>query len=221
MDLETETVDDRGGARGGRRGEGSGSSSGSSGAPVQTGGIGGVGSSVVLGPRDSLVGRLTVEGDLRIQGTVEGEIKVSGDVQIDPDSNITATVDGRNVTIRGSVSGNVTASQKLVLAGNGVVSGDVRVARLAVEDGATLNGNVSMTASSAAAGAAAGSGSSASGGSLPPSATAASSAASFGGAGSAGHGGGTPGSTGFGLPREAAPAPAPSPQPASEGAELG
>jgi cytoskeletal protein CcmA (bactofilin family) len=124
MDLESEAVEDRGR---GRRGTG-----------------GDSGSSVVLGPRDSLVGRLTVEGDLRIQGTVEGEIRGTGDVQIDPDSNITATVDGRNVTIRGQVTGNVTASEKLVLAGNGNVTGDVRVARLAVEDGATLNGNVTM-----------------------------------------------------------------------------
>src|SRR6266481_4989714 len=62
---------------------------------------------VNLGPRDSLHGRLDIQGDLR--GT-----------------------------------GNVTAKKRLTLGGSGHLNGDVKVARLTVEDGATLNGNVTM-----------------------------------------------------------------------------
>jgi cytoskeletal protein CcmA (bactofilin family) len=49
------------------------------------------------------------------------------------------------VSVRGQVNGPVTARRRLTLAGSGKLNGDVRVGRLTVEDGATLNGNVSMT----------------------------------------------------------------------------
>ncbi len=86
-------------------------------------------SSIVLGPRDRLVGQLYVEGDLRVVGTVEGGLEVTGSVEID---------DG------GRVTGPVTAHDRLVVGKAGSLVGDVRVARLVVADGATFSGKVSM-----------------------------------------------------------------------------
>jgi len=100
---------------------------------------------VNLGPRDSLHGRLEIHGDLKIQGSVEGELKASGDVSVDSTANVQATIEGANVNVRGQVNGNVTARRRLLLGGSGRLNGDVKVARLTVEDGATLNGNVTMT----------------------------------------------------------------------------
>jgi cytoskeletal protein CcmA (bactofilin family) len=100
---------------------------------------------VVLGPRDSLHGRLDIHGDLKIAGTVEGELKASGDVLVDSTANIQASIEGANVNVRGQVNGNVTARRRLTLGGSGRLNGEVKVARLTVEDGATLNGNVTMT----------------------------------------------------------------------------
>ena len=124
--MEAETQAGEGGARG-RKGA----------APAS-------GSSILLGPRDSLVGKLTVEGDIRVRGTVEGELAASGDVQIDPSARVSAPISGRNVSVRGKVTGDVIAAERLLLAGHGSLEGNVQVGRLAIEDGATLNGNVSM-----------------------------------------------------------------------------
>jgi cytoskeletal protein CcmA (bactofilin family) len=85
--------------------------------------------SLVLGPRDRLIGQLYVEGDLRVVGTVEGALEVTGSVEIDEG---------------GSVTGPVTARDRLVVGRAGSLKGDVRVARLVVQDGATFSGNVSM-----------------------------------------------------------------------------
>jgi cytoskeletal protein CcmA (bactofilin family) len=85
--------------------------------------------SIVLGPRDRLVGQLYIEGDLRVAGTVEGGLEVTGSVEID---------DG------GRVTGPVTARDRLVVGRSGSLTGDVRVARLVVQDGATFIGKVSM-----------------------------------------------------------------------------
>jgi cytoskeletal protein CcmA (bactofilin family) len=99
---------------------------------------------VNLGPRDVLQGRLEVQGDLKIAGNVEGDLKASGDVTVDSTASIQAAIEGANVSVRGQVTGNVTARKRLTLGGSGRLNGDVRVARLTVEDGATLNGNVTM-----------------------------------------------------------------------------
>lgn len=99
---------------------------------------------VVLGPRDRLVGTLHIEGDLRLGGTVEGEVDATGDVEIDDEAKVNASVAGRDVSIRGHVSGPVTARKRLVVAKSGSLTGDVRVARLVIQDGATFSGNVSM-----------------------------------------------------------------------------
>lgn len=100
---------------------------------------------VNLGPRDVLQGRLEIQGDLKIQGNVEGELKATGDVAIDSTATIQASIEGSNVSVRGQVTGNVTAKRRLTLGGSGRLNGDVKVARLTVEDGATLNGNVTMS----------------------------------------------------------------------------
>jgi cytoskeletal protein CcmA (bactofilin family) len=100
---------------------------------------------VVLGPRDSLHGRLDIHGDMKIHGTVEGELKASGDVVVEPTATIQASIEGSNVNVRGQVNGNVTARKRLTLGGSGKLNGEVKVSRLTVEDGATLNGNVTMT----------------------------------------------------------------------------
>ena len=100
---------------------------------------------VSLGPRDILQGRLEIQGDLKIAGNVEGDLKVGGDVTIDPGATVQATIEGANISVRGQVTGNVTARRRLTLGGSGHLQGDVKVSRLTVEDGATLNGNVTMS----------------------------------------------------------------------------
>jgi cytoskeletal protein CcmA (bactofilin family) len=99
---------------------------------------------VRLGPRDRLIGRLYIEGDLHVNGTVEGAVEATGDVEIDEMAKVKASVAGRQVSIRGRVSGPVTARERLVVASSGSLIGDVRVPRLVVQDGATFSGNVSM-----------------------------------------------------------------------------
>jgi cytoskeletal protein CcmA (bactofilin family) len=84
-------------------------------------------------------------------GTVEGQIEATGDVEIDDEAKVTASLAGRDVNIRGHVSGHVTARKRLTVAKSGSLNGDVRVARLVIQDGASFSGNVSMGAAAEAA----------------------------------------------------------------------
>jgi cytoskeletal protein CcmA (bactofilin family) len=99
---------------------------------------------ITLGPRDRLIGELHIDGDVRLGGTVQGEIHATGDVEVDDEAKVNASLAGGDINIRGSVSGPVTARKRLVVARSGSLTGDVRVARLVIQDGATFSGNVSM-----------------------------------------------------------------------------
>ena len=97
--------------------------------PVSNG-ANGQANSVVLGPKDRLVGQLFIEGDLHVSGTVDGELEATGNIEI---------------AGSGKVSGTVTAYNRLVVGSDAsLIGGDVRVARLTVEDGATFTGKVTM-----------------------------------------------------------------------------
>ena len=100
---------------------------------------------VNLGADDVLQGRLEVQGDLKIAGKVEGELRASGNVTIDSTARVQASIEGSNVSVRGEVTGSVTAERRLTLAGKGRLNGDIKAGRLNVEDGASLNGNVTMS----------------------------------------------------------------------------
>jgi cytoskeletal protein CcmA (bactofilin family) len=101
-------------------------------------------SAVTLGPRDRLIGQLHIDGDVRLGGTVEGEVHATGDVDVDDEAKVNASLAGSDVSIRGHVSGAVTARKRLVVARSGSLTGDVRVARLVIQDGASFSGNVTM-----------------------------------------------------------------------------
>ena len=99
---------------------------------------------VTLGRRDRLIGELHIDGDVRLGGTVQGEIHATGNVEVDDEAKVNASLAGGDVSIRGHVSGPVTARKKLVVAKSGSLTGDVRVARLVIQDGASFSGKVSM-----------------------------------------------------------------------------
>ncbi|HXZ99992.1 MAG TPA: polymer-forming cytoskeletal protein [Candidatus Binatia bacterium] len=102
------------------------------------------GGTVTLGVDDRLEGKLIIRSDLVVHGTVEGEVITAGDITVEGGGTVKARLECRNVTIRGRVEGDVSAQQRLRLAGSGYLQGNIRVAKLHVEDGATFNGSIAM-----------------------------------------------------------------------------
>jgi cytoskeletal protein CcmA (bactofilin family) len=104
------------------------------------------GASIVLGPNDSLKGTLRTDSGVTIHGAVEGEVFAGGDVVVEESATVVASLEGRNIDIRGQVRGNVSSSKRLSLSGSGTLQGDASAGRLVVEDGAILNGAITMSA---------------------------------------------------------------------------
>ena len=102
------------------------------------------GGTVTLGVDDRLEGKLIIRSDLVVHGTIEGEVITTGDVNVEASAVVKARLECRNLSIRGRVEGEVTAQQRLRLAGSGYLQGNLRVGKLHVEDGATFNGSIAM-----------------------------------------------------------------------------
>ena len=100
---------------------------------------------VVLGPRDSLVGTLSVDGDVRIEGTLNGEVTATGEVNVHSTGTARAQISARDIVITGGVEGNAVARELVTLGETASFAGEVRAARLRVDEGATLNGTITMT----------------------------------------------------------------------------
>ena len=84
---------------------------------------------IVLGPNDSLKGTLRTDNGITIHGDVDGEIYAHGDVVVESSATVVATIEARNVGIRGHVTGNVKCTQRLALSGSGTLTGDAQAAR--------------------------------------------------------------------------------------------
>lgn len=89
-------------------------------------------------------GKLTFKDTVRIDGQFRGEITSQNTLIVGETGEIMATVRSREVVISGTVTGNVFASERLVLHKTARVDGDVEAGSLAIEEGAVLNGKVSM-----------------------------------------------------------------------------
>ena len=63
---------------------------------------------------------------------------------------IEATVRSNNVVVSGTVIGNIFAAQKLTLHKSAKVEGDLEAASIVMEEGAQMNGRISMKGGSSA-----------------------------------------------------------------------
>lgn len=84
--------------------------------------------------------------DLTIDGRVEGTVQLAENrLTIGPNAEIAADLSARDILVLGKVNGNLVATGRVELRAGGTVEGDVRAARLAIEDNAVLRGKVDLT----------------------------------------------------------------------------
>jgi cytoskeletal protein CcmA (bactofilin family) len=94
-------------------------------------------------------GKLTFKDTVRIDGSFRGEISSENTLVVGETGEIFATVRSRQVVISGTVHGDVFAKERLVLQKTARVDGDVQAGSLQMEDGARLNGRVTMDGAAA------------------------------------------------------------------------
>lgn len=98
-----------------------------------------------IGRSLEIKGEITGAEALYIDGKVEGTIDLADNrVTIGRNGSVTADISAREVVIMGSVKGNIDCTDRLDIRAEGSLIGDVVAARISVEDGAMLKGNVEV-----------------------------------------------------------------------------
>lgn len=90
-------------------------------------------------------GSIKFQNDLTIDGKVEGEINSAGTLTIGENAEIKGEIKTKSVTVYGKVNGNITVEERCELKSHAVLHGDLRAARLVIEDGATFVGKSEVT----------------------------------------------------------------------------
>jgi cytoskeletal protein CcmA (bactofilin family) len=102
-----------------------------------------IGFETVLGANCVIEGTLSSSGNVRIDGTFSGTLDIKGNVLVGETARITAHVDARNISIAGAVRGNVTGN-KVQLLRTGRIWGDINASALTMEEGAFIDGKITM-----------------------------------------------------------------------------
>lgn len=110
-----------------------------------------VGFETVLGASTTLRGDLKSQGNVRLDGTFEGTLEIDGNVLVGETAKITADIHAKNVSIAGAVRGNVSG-KKVQLLRTGRVWGDISATAIATEEGAFIDGKITMISHDASQG---------------------------------------------------------------------
>lgn len=108
-----------------------------------------VGFETVLGANSTLYGDLKSQANVRLDGTFEGTLEIEGNVLVGETAKITADIHAKNVAIAGAVRGNVSG-KKVQLLRTGRVWGDITATAIATEEGAFIDGKITMISHDAA-----------------------------------------------------------------------
>lgn len=113
----------------------------------------------VLGSDVEIKGTLKFTGELTFEGKLEGEIHTDGTLNLGDSAVINGNIEAQSVVVRGKVTGNITAKEKIDIKAKAELFGDIRATKLVIEEGVTYVGKtevnpnkVSPTASPARSG---------------------------------------------------------------------
>src|SRR5256884_74027 len=109
---------------------------GKGGGPRREGGTGGTGMRVV--------GDITADGVVKIEGTVVGTVRAGRQVLVGKGGEVEGDVISREAIIGGEVRGSIRADERIEIQSTSVVHGDVVAKRLLVQEGGEINGVVRM-----------------------------------------------------------------------------
>ena len=98
-----------------------------------------------IGKAVAIIGEITSEEDLFVDGEVQGDLNVKGSrLTIGPNGKARSNVKAHEVVIQGQVQGDVEATQKIVIRREGSLVGNIRTTGIVIEDDAYFKGSIDI-----------------------------------------------------------------------------
>src|SRR5688572_26290331 len=104
------------------------------------------GGSATIGKAVMVKGQIFSREDLVIDGEVEGTVEAQEHrVTVGPNGKVQAGVKAREIVVLGTIHGNVEATDKIDIRKDAKLVGDIKTARIVIEDGAYFKGSIDIT----------------------------------------------------------------------------
>ena len=107
----------------------------------------------IIGKAVTIKGEVFSKEDLYVDGTLEGKIELPAHkLTVGPHGTIkTAVIKAASVEIHGAVEGDVNAQDKVEIRKDATLTGNIKTARIIIEDGAYFKGGVDIAREGTAA----------------------------------------------------------------------
>ncbi|MBV8730569.1 MAG: polymer-forming cytoskeletal protein [Acidobacteriia bacterium] len=103
------------------------------------------GSAATIGKAVKVVGQIYSKEDLFVDGDLEGTVEaLEHKLTIGPNGTVHASVKAREVVVLGTIQGNVEATDKIEIRKDAKLVGDIKTARIIIEDGAYFKGSIDI-----------------------------------------------------------------------------
>ncbi len=103
------------------------------------------GGSAVMGTTVIVKGQIFSREDLTIDGEVEGTVELQEHrLTVGPNGKVLAGIKAREVIVLGTIHGNVETTDKIDIRKDAKLLGDIKTARVVIEDGAYFKGNIDI-----------------------------------------------------------------------------
>ncbi|MEY2546574.1 MAG: hypothetical protein QOG48_1691 [Verrucomicrobiota bacterium] len=99
----------------------------------------------ILSSDVEIKGSIKFQKELLIDGKVEGEINSEGVLTIGENADIRGEIKTKSIIVFGKVQGNITVNERCELKSKCTLQGDLKAARLVIEEGATFVGKSEVT----------------------------------------------------------------------------
>ncbi len=97
-----------------------------------------------IGPTIVIKGKLKSDEDLIVKGRIEAEISSSKALLVENSGVIKADVRVKSVRLSGVLVGNITAEERVEIAPDGRMVGDLTAPKIIINDGAAFRGRIDM-----------------------------------------------------------------------------
>jgi cytoskeletal protein CcmA (bactofilin family) len=99
----------------------------------------------VIGPKIKIVGELSGDEDVLVEGQIEGEIRISRDLRVGAGGVVKAKVAAQSIIVSGEIVGDCEASGRVELQSTGKLTGNIRAPKIVIAEGAMFRGNSDMS----------------------------------------------------------------------------